>query len=184
MKHSYIGQAWLVILLSLSFGAALAGVQAALKPRIEMNKLNDTISQIPSLVPGATGGKAETVGSMNVFRATNEKGEHVGWVVPARGQGFADIIELLVGVDKDIQHVTGLYILDQKETPGLGNKIVEETWLTQFKGKPLSGPLTVTKTAPRSDLEIQGVTGATISSMSVCGIVNSAIDGFRQALNP
>ena len=65
-----------------------------------------------------------------------------------------------------------------------GNKIVEETWLTQFKGKPLSGPLAVTKTAPRSDLEIQGVTGATISSMSVCGIVNSAIDGFRQALNP
>ena len=183
MKHSYIGQAWLVILLSLSFGAALAGVQTALKPRIEMNKLNDTIGQIPSLVPGATGGKAETVGSMNVYRATDEKGEQVGWVIPARGQGFADVIELLVGVDKEVQHVTGLYVLDQKETPGLGNKIVEDAWRAQFRGKPLSGPLTVTKSAPQSDLEIQGVTGATISSKSVCGIVNLAVSNFRQALN-
>mgnify|MGYP001286469576 CR=1 FL=1 len=37
MKVKYISQAWLVILLSLSFGGALAGVDVWLAPLIEAN---------------------------------------------------------------------------------------------------------------------------------------------------
>ena len=53
MKNSYIAQAWLVIVLSLCFGVALAAVQTTLSPKIDANKLRDTIGQIPNLVPGA-----------------------------------------------------------------------------------------------------------------------------------
>lgn len=182
MKNSHIGQAWLVIVLSLGFGAALAGVQATLKPKIEQNKLNDTIGQIPNLVPGAAGGQAEKVGDRTAYRAVDGQGEHVGWVIPARGQGFADIVELLIGVDRDVQKITGLYVLDQKETPGLGNKIVEDDWRKQFAGKPAARRLAVTKAKPSGDEEIQAVTGATISSDSVVGIVNGAVAEFRKAL--
>ncbi|MFH0952843.1 MAG: FMN-binding protein [Verrucomicrobiota bacterium] len=183
MKNSYIAQAWLVIVLSLGFGAALAGVQATLKPKIELNKLNDTISQIPKLVPGATGGQAEKIGDQAAFRATDAEGRHVGWVIPARGQGFADVLELLIGLDKDVQQITGLYVLDQKETPGLGNKIVEDVWRAQFAGKKLATELVVTKAKPKQDQEVQAVTGATISSDSVVGIVNGAVAKFRAAMS-
>lgn len=182
MKNSYIGQAWLVIVLALAFGAALAGVQAALAPKIAANKLSDTLGQIPALVPGATSGKAETIGGQTVYRALNEKGEHVGWMISARGLGFADILDLLVGVNKDLSRITGLSVLEQKETPGLGDRITEPAWRDQFKGKPTIPDLAVTKTAPKSDSEVQGITGATISSVSVVGIVNGAVARLRAAL--
>jgi electron transport complex protein RnfG len=184
MKIRYITQAWLVLMLALLFGGSLAGVQTCLNPRIAKNKLNDTMSQIPNLVPGATAGQAEEVGSMRVYQALDKDGQQVGWVIPASGQGFADVIELLVGVNMDLTQITGMYVLEQKETPGLGNKIVtptkagEKGWRTQFAGKPANQKLTVVKTAPTADNDIEAVTGATDS---VVHIVNQGIADFRKA---
>lgn len=182
MKSNYIGQAWLVIVLSLCFGAALAGVQTALNPRIQANKEADTIGQIPKLVPGAVGGERKVFGDHVVYVATDDKNQQVGWVIMAIGQGFADRIELLVGVDREVTKITGLYILDQKETPGLGNRVSEDGWRGQFKDKPLAGKLVVTKSKPQMPEEIEAVTGATISSDSVVGIVNAAVARFRDEL--
>jgi electron transport complex protein RnfG len=182
MKKSYIGQAWLVIVLSLVFGASLAAVQATLNPKIEANKLRDTIGQIPNLVPGAVDGKAETIGDQTVYRALDGHGQPVGWVIPARGQGFADVIELLIGTDNDVQRITGLYVLKQLETPGLGDNITGGAFRGRFKDKSLAQALVVTKMAPKAECEIEGVTGATISSMSVVGIVNGAVEQFRSAM--
>ena len=181
MRNSYIGQAWLVILLSLGFGGALAGVQVMLHQRIEENKLAETLSQIPALVPGAEEGKADTVAGQRLYRAL-AGGRHVGWVVPAGGQGFADRIELLIGLDADVRRITGLYVLEQKETPGLGNKIVEEKWRRQFSGKSASRPLVVVKGGAKGENEIDAVTGATISSESVCRIVNRTLSRMRDEL--
>jgi len=177
-----IQQAWLVIVLSLVFGAALAGVQLTLQPRIEANKLADALNQIPQLVPGATQGAAAEVAGRRVFRALDDAGKLVGWVVPAAGQGFADKLELLVGVNADASAITGLYVLDQKETPGLGDNITRAEWRAQFAGKSLAQPLQTVKTAPAAAQDIQAVTGATISSWSVVGIVNEQLARFRKEL--
>ena len=63
----------------------------------------------------------------------------------AGGQGYADKIELLVGIDALTENITGLFILDQKETPGLGNKISDTGWRSQFLDKPATSPLVVVK---------------------------------------
>ncbi|MBU1692487.1 MAG: FMN-binding protein [Verrucomicrobia bacterium] len=184
MKNSYIGQAWLVVVLSLCFGAALAAVQTTLQPRIEQNKLADTIGQIPKLVPGAAGGELQRVGDQVAYRAMDASGQQVGWVLAAAGQGFADRIELLIGMDAAAARITGLYVLDQKETPGLGNKIVDDAFCAKFQGRATEPVLVVTKHAPQADREIEGITGATISSESVVGIVNAAVAKFREAPKP
>jgi electron transport complex protein RnfG len=185
MKKSYLAEAWLVIVLCLLFGSALAAVQASLKPRIQANKLNDTLHQIPSLVPGAVSGKQETMGGQVVYRATDGRGAQVGWVIAAAGQGFADRLEILVAVDPPARQITGLYVVDQKETPGLGDFIAKEKWRSQFRGKPATEPLVVTKTGARTPAEVDGVTGATISSESVVTIVNAAVAAFRaQGVKP
>ena len=183
MKNGYIGQAWLVILLSLCFGGVLAGVQLALQPRIEENKLAETRSQIPLLVPGAREeeSKVDTVAGQRVYRALSS-GRQIGWVIGGGGQGFADRIELLVGVDVGAEKITGLYVLEQKETPGLGNKIVEEGWRQQFVGKAAGRELVVTKGGASEDYEIDAITGATISSESVCQIVNRTLPRMRSEL--
>jgi electron transport complex protein RnfG len=179
MKKNYIVDAWLVIVLSLGFGSALAAVQIGLKPKIDANKLDDTLRQVPTLVAGATRGERVATGDRVVYRALNAEGQTAGWVLPAAGQGFADRIELLVGVDAAAEHVTGLYVLDQKETPGLGDFITKEKFRGQFAGKTAVRPLRVVKNATTNPEEIEAVTGATISSDATTHTVNEAIARFR-----
>ena len=181
----YLKQAWLVIVLSLGFGAALAAVQSSLGPKIAANKLAETMRQVPLLVPGTAADKttAITVEDTVVYRAQNASGKLAGWVIPARGQGFADTIELLIGLDASGETITGLFVLAQKETPGLGDFITGK-WREQFAGKKTLAPLTVVKKMPGTvaDSEIAAVTGATISSESVKNIVNAAVEKFRGKL--
>ncbi|MCX7817795.1 MAG: FMN-binding protein [Kiritimatiellae bacterium] len=182
MKTHPLADAWLVLVLAMVFGASLAAVQAALKPRIDANKLGDTMSQVPLLVPGATRGERQLLGDTPLYRAVDAAGMPVGWVLPASGQGFADRIELLVGLDATASRITGLYVLEQKETPGLGDNVTSEPWRRQFVGKPTDLPLQVRKGKAAAPHEIEAITGATISSESVTAIVNAAVRRLREHL--
>ncbi len=188
-RESYVGQAWLVITLAALYGGALAGVETSLAPRIAQNKKNETYDVIPKLVPGAD--KANTVEMLIeprsgrktlVYQAMAADGTHRGWVVPAGGQGFNDRIELLIGLDPEVSTITGLYVLDQKETPGLGDYISDESFQSRFSGKPTDKPLVVVKAEPQADNEIRAISGATISSESVSAIVNSAIAELKEPI--
>ena len=185
-----ITQAWLIIVLALLYGGALAGVEVGLSDRIAENKRNETYDQIPRLVPGALkeqvrphqvqgdDGK-KTV----IYEARGAAGNRLGWVLPGSGQGFADRIELLIGVDPQLSTILGLYVLDQKETPGLGNYITSgQRFRDQFSGKRTTPPLRVVKANPDPQHEIQSLTGATISSESVSQIVNRTIADLRQPI--
>ena len=180
-NRNYIGQAWLVILLSLCFGGGLAGLQVKLEGRIAANKLAETLEQVPVLVPGTDRGEELIVAGKIVYRAVAAS-QHVGWVVPAIGQGFADKIELLLGVDAGVSRITGVYILDQKETPGLGNKIIEADWRNQFTGKSALAALQAITGGGARGSQIDALTGATISSESVCTIVNTTLTKMRAEL--
>ena len=198
-KGGYIKQAWLVILLALVYGAALAGVQTTLGPMIVANKENETFQQIPDLVPGADLEKSiaanrdreeplAVVGTKDkeqrIYQAVDAAGATVGWILPAGDQGFADRIEVLIGLDPQVTTVTGLYVLDQKETPGLGNYIAQPPdFRNQFVGKPTAEEFTVVKTEPaEGSNQIEALSGATISSKAVAKIVNDAIAHYGEAI--
>jgi electron transport complex protein RnfG len=197
ISNFFIFQAWLVLLLASFFGASLAGIQLTLSPKIEANKLNETLEKVPELILGADAAKAlsEKKQKMeidpqfieagnkiySVFQAKTD-GETDGWVIKASGQGYADRIELLVGVDAEAATITGLFILDQKETPGLGNRIMEPAWRNQFNNKPTQQQMKAVKTKASALNEINAITGATISSKAVCDIVNQTLNNLRQPL--
>lgn len=180
---NYLKQGWLVILLAVVFGAALAATYTLLTPKINENKKNETYSEIPNLVPGGVKDKTkeETIGGIRVYRIFNADDQHIGWVLPANGIGYADTIDALVGLDADAAAITGIYILDQKETPGLGSKITSD-WNRQYVGKKTTPPLTVVKGVTPDSSEILAISGATISSTSLTDILNNAIADFRKAL--
>jgi electron transport complex protein RnfG len=187
---NYIGQAWLVILLALVYGGALAGVHVGVSGRILENKRNETYDQIPQLVPGAVKDqtKEHVVEGMNgktsvVYEARDEDGARIGWVLLGRGQGFADRIDLLVGLNAQLTTIRGMFVLDQRETPGLGNYIMDaERFGNQFVGKRADSPLVVVKSDPDPECEIQALTGATISSESVADIINNTVANLRQPI--
>lgn len=197
-RNSNLAQAWLVLVLAIFFGIALAAVQVQLSGIILENKQNETLEKVPELIWGVTNAKKEDVDiipgtlsirsgvktkTFNLFKVVHEK-ELAGWVIKAGGQGYADKIDLLIGVDPEVKTLTGLFILDQKETPGLGNKITFPEWRRQFVGKSTTVPLVVAKGTPGDGHTIDAITGATISSRSVTRIVNQVMDAAKGNLTP
>ena len=201
-KNSNLAQAWLILVLALIFGAALAAVQVNLSQTIRNNKLQETLERIPELVWGADqAGKIQArnpaleiaPGTIAVAKDGQTAYYQVyrvsladrlsGWVVKAGGQGYADKIEILIGLDPAAATITGLFILEQKETPGLGNKIALAGWRNQFIQKSTELPLTVVKGQRPTSNAIDAVTGATISSRSVAGIINRTIMDLKGRLN-
>ncbi|MBF0233502.1 MAG: FMN-binding protein [Desulfamplus sp.] len=201
-KNSNLAQAWLVLLLATVFGTALAGIQVKLSPVIEANKTRETMEKIPDLVLDTSMATQTATQDLiiqsrvieiekngitkfyPVYDVQQKNGSLAGHVAKARGQGYADKIEVLIGLDAGGNTITGLFILDQKETPGLGNKIVEKTWRDQFINKLSDTPLIVVKSKTGQPNEIDGISGATISSRSVTGIVNTTIADIRPRLLP
>jgi electron transport complex protein RnfG len=204
LKDSYLGQAWLVLALALAFAAALAAVQAAWGPRIEQNKRDDARLRIPALLlgPMAADEARRRLAELDVderqFTVTargtttpytayrvrrKADGQMLGWVVKGKGAGYADTIELLVGLDPSAERLLGMDVLRQNETPGLGNRIQEAKWRGQFSGKAAAEPLAAVKDAAEAPNEIVAVTSATITSASVCDIVNRTVRDFRETMD-
>lgn len=86
-------------------------------------------------------------------------------IIKNEGSGLWSIIELLIFVSPNRETLLGLNVLSHGETPGLGSLIEEEEFLQQFNGVYIR---------PKLD-EIDGVTGATITSTAVEKIINEAI---------
>ena len=96
------------------------------------------------------------------------------YVMPFTGPGLWGPIELMVGFRDDLDALTGIGIVSQNETPGLGARIEEEWFKKQFAGK--WGPFTLVEegTATRTD-QIDSITGATRTSRSIQAILNKAV---------
>lgn len=89
----------------------------------------------------------------------------IGYCVNVTSVGFGGEIDMIVGLDTDNQ-VRGVKIISLYETPGLGSKTADDTFLRQFKG--ISGKIAVGD-------NIDAVSGATVSSKAVTAGVNAAL---------
>ena len=185
-KGSLLGQAWLVLCLALVFGGCLAAMELGLKERIRENQKNETFDQIDELVPGAGAVRsAYAPFGEGIIKAVSDGGEHRGWVIGASGQGFADVIKVLIGLDTRAETITGIYVLEQKETPGLGDYITDPgKFRKYYAGQPTAEPLEVIKREPAREEKgkIKALTGATVSSKAVTGIVNERVNRFKAEL--
>ncbi|MGB0524054.1 MAG: FMN-binding protein [Flammeovirgaceae bacterium] len=128
--------------------------------------------------------KAEA-GMQVVFAGYDDAGKWKGLAIAASGQGYADIIRILYGYDPQEEAIIGFYVLESKETPGLGDKIEkDESFLANFKRltaklkSDLSGlenPIIPVKSGTKEqDWEVDGITGATISSRAIANMLDAS----------
>jgi len=115
-------------------------------------------------------------GSVEYFRVAGEGGDRTrGYVFIREGAGLWGTIVAVVGLDSDLERMTGIAFLKQNETPGLGARIAEDWFTQQFVGK--QGPLTmVPEGEAAGESEFDAITGATITSTAVRDIVNGIIE--------
>ncbi len=189
----FMQQSWLLIVGSIFFGLLLAVTNAALRPRIEQNRIDKLNRLAGRLLPQAehfvpldneieitsTQGKPQ---GLTVYEATSDS-RRIGWSFTATGSGFADKIELVVAVGPDFQNMAGYNVLASNETPGFGDKIKLDWYRSQFAGAPAGGlELQTTGDSEKIDEEIVAITGATISSEAVVETINNALSQLKQKM--
>ena len=105
----------------------------------------------------------------------DENDEVVGYVFETSVKGYAGYMAVYVGICTE-GSITGISLGPNSETPGLGKNAEKENFTNQFIGK--DGSLSVVKSAPKNDNEIQAVTASTITSRAVTNGVNDAYKSF------
>ncbi len=92
---------------------------------------------------------------------------------------YSGLVKAMIGIDGKGE-IVGMRIIQQTETPGLGNKIVEDKFLDQFKGKSAKSNWKVRKDDPAG--VIDGLSGATISSRTVTTLCAAALRFYEETL--
>lgn len=103
------------------------------------------------------------------------------------GPGLWGTIAGIVAVDASVERIAGLQIVSHNETPGLGGRIDESWFKTQFAGEKIGNAgIRVRVGTGKGDGdpengEVDAVTGASRTSQSIETLVNSQIAAFRKA---
>ncbi len=106
--------------------------------------------------------------------AKDDSGNELGYVISVETHdGYGGDIQFSMGVTNE-GTVNGYSITSIDETPGLGMKSTEEGFKSQFEDIPV-GDLTVTKSSPAGEGEIEAISGATITSRSVTNGVDAGM---------
>lgn len=147
---------------------SLGAFHGLTKERIEESEQNQVNLAFKEIFPSS---EFEEVDN-NVYRALSN-GELKGYVGIAKGRGYGGFtggfIKLAVGVNLE-GAVKRVRVISQSETPGLGSRITENWFLSQFDGKTSEDIKLV-----KNDGDIEAITGATISSSAVVDAVRSEI---------
>jgi Na+-translocating ferredoxin:NAD+ oxidoreductase subunit G len=111
-----------------------------------------------------------------IFGGYDQSGKLVGYAIPGAGPGFQDTIRLLYGYLPSKRQVSGMEILESRETPGLGDKIYKDlAFVSSFEALAIDPEIRAVKKGKRTTAnEIDAITGATISSKAVVRIINEA----------
>ncbi|MGD9339696.1 MAG: FMN-binding protein [Chromatiales bacterium] len=179
-------------------GILLVATYIGTLPAIERNKAAALERAIFDVIPGGASkvtfardgeqlrplaeGEAAAV---RYHAAYDEDGALAGVAIEAQGQGFADVLKVLYGYSPDCRCIVGFKVLESKETPGLGDKIETDSAFTanfealdvslDESGGAIANPIVFAKPGQKSQAwQIEGITGATISSKAVTRILHES----------
>ena len=118
--------------------------------------------------------RRENIAPIYVWYSEEEKIQKV--VLPIRGYGLWGTLYGYISLDSDLNTVKGIEYYDHKETPGLGGEVDNPHWKSDWDGKKVydsSGKviLYVTKGPSSEEYEIDGISGATLTSNGVTNMI-------------
>jgi len=180
-------------------GLLIVGVFQATQPIIERNKAEALRSAIFHVLPAATTSETfrlddagtlsevegDGAGAQQVYAGYDEDHDLVGVAIEAQGMGYQDVIRLIYGYSLAEEAIIGIQVLDSKETPGLGDKIEKDPdFLANFDrlevalgedSSTLAHAIVPVRHGEKTQpWEVDGITGATISSEAIANILDES----------
>lgn len=125
--------------------------------------------------------KTETDSKGREIYILEENGEEKAYAIPFEGPGLWGEIIGYIGLNSDLEHITGVEFFKQSETPGLGGRISEAPYKEQYRGVEIgkdNSPYIINKPAPGGNID--AIAGATQTSTFVQNMINEGIDFFLQ----
>ncbi len=180
-----LGVKMVLVLMSIALvsGLLLSYTYEATKNDIKRNKEIEKEEAIKVVIKGTERFTEKQIDAKNyLLSAYNKDGKLIGYAMLTEGAGFQGPIKLMIGFDTTLSKITGIEVLENVETPGLGNRITEKWFKEQFRGR-LTPIGYVKGKKPEDPHNIQAISGATISSRSVVKIVNDAWKLAKKEIN-
>ncbi len=187
-ESTFINMVVSLVVITLAAGFSLGFINDITKGPKAKAKLERKIKALQLVLPAFTNNPVADIqmiksekakDSVEIYPAFSEN-ELVGTaVVGSSEKGFSGLVKVMAGFKADgtIQNVV---VLEQKETPGLGTKMKDDSFIRQYRDKhPDKFDMTVTKDGG----EIDALTGATISTRAFSEAVQMAYDEYLKNAN-
>lgn len=196
MKNKFLKNCLALFLITLIAGISLAVVNEITKEPIAQAENNAKLSAYNEVfadvqfeemensdeIIRANADKITPATVEEVLIAKDNDGNIAGYVMSAVSpNGYGGDIKVAVGISSKDDTISGISILSNNETAGLGSKCTDDEFKTQFKGKTAKG-IQFTKTGASSDSEIDAISGATITTNAVTQAVNAALEIYNNSL--
>ncbi|MGD9014560.1 MAG: FMN-binding protein [Candidatus Omnitrophota bacterium] len=144
----------ILFLICIVAGGLLALVFDVTQPRIieqrkleEKRAVEEVLPESPEVIE-----KIEE-GDLVLYKAKDAEGNLIAYVFIADAYGYSSDIKAVVSLSPQ-GNIIRVIVLEHKETPGIGSRIVEDEFLSQFKDKDI-------------DAQFDTISGATISSSAM-----------------
>jgi electron transport complex protein RnfG len=184
--------------IGLMAGMLIVVTYQATFSRIERNKAEALQAAIFEVVPGAKSRATFALRDdileklpegedaiVKYYACYGEDSSLVGVAMEASGQGFQDVLRILYGYSPAHECVVGMKVLESKETPGLGDKIMKDPdFIANFEaldakladdGNTMAHPVELAKKGEKTDAwQVEAITGATISSRAIANILRES----------
>lgn len=125
-----------------------------------------------------------------------KKGEDIQSIIlPISGYGLWSTLYGFLALEADGQTVQSINFYDQAETPGLGGEVVNPNWRALWQGKKVYSEIgepvlklikgVVDTSKPGSEYQVDGLAGATLTSVGVSNLVKywMSKEGFAAYLD-
>jgi len=179
MESTLMNMVLSLSLISMLMVAGLGYVYKITKGPIELADKQKEVTAVTQVLPAFDNDpikQKKDIEGLTFYMAT-KGGLPVGCAVKTfTTKGFAGRFDLMVGFKPD-GSIRNIVVLDQKETPGLGAKMTEPSFIDQFKDKNIANyKLSVKKDGGQVD----AISAATISSRAFCDGVQKAYDLYMK----
>jgi len=154
-----------LMIITLVSGLALSLTNQLTKEQIEINQELNIKRSLAKINPDVINFERNE----EYYFIHDKDDKLTGMVINLEAEGYSSTIKFLVGIEPG-NKITGISILDQQETPGLGANIEKDEFLDQFIGKEIKG-----LKLKKDDGNIDAVTGATISSRAIVDAIQQII---------
>jgi Na+-transporting NADH:ubiquinone oxidoreductase subunit C len=189
-----------MFVITAFFSSMLIGFAKYTRPRVEINKSTAkeaAVLQVLGLYESASGSEIHRIFQQRVRSDPAAAGSYVvesdgqiqTYAVEIQGKGFWAPIKGFIGVAADRQQIVGLAFYEQAETPGLGARITEPEFRSQFARESNlriaagSTPFEIIPPGtPRGDNQCHAISGATQTSVRLEKIINESINRWRGGL--